>query len=330
MKKVTLCMPVYNGEKTLEAALGSVVVQSYPIDKIKIFDNASTDNSLVIIEKYAQIHKNIEVYKSEINIGLEGNLTKCILAADNDYCGIVHSDDVYEKDFVLKSIEALEKNADCVASFTVADEIDEKGNFLKARYTPSSLFKKKPSTLNKTDFLSYILKYSNFITCPAVIVRSDVYREKIKLCNVERFKSSADLEMWFRMVEIGPMLLVPEKLMQYRVSTASFSFNLAQVRTHKHDLFIVLDHYMNQKSDLLTNENKEDYYFLSLKDQAFRNLNIIRNKKINLNFVEEVPLKLSIVFKKMFNSKWHFKMAVAILGITTIKEVLKIIRWNKK
>lgn len=327
MKKVTLCMPVYNAETTLREALDSVIAQTYPIEKIKIFNNASTDRSLEIIQEYASRYPSIEVNDSPVNVGLEGNLTKCILAADNDYCGIVHSDDVYEARFVEESIKALEKSPDCVASFTRALEIDSFGKVLNERFVPSELIKNSPPTINKEQFLPLILNYSNFITCPSVIVKSDVYREKVKFCNVEKYKSSADLEMWFRMIEFGKILFVPKVLMKYRISTASFSFRLAQTRTHRHDFFIVLDDYINRWPT--SSEDRENYHFLNLKDQAFRNFKIFQNKKKNQPFVEDSTFDLGLVISRIFRSKWHFKIASSILVIQLLVYVLKMTGWSK-
>lgn len=325
MKKITLCMPVYNTKKTLRAALDSVIGQTYPVEKFKIFDNASTDGSLEIIEEYAQKYPHIEVHKSTVNVGLEANLTRCMLAAEYDYCGVVHSDDVYEKNFVEVSIKYLEKNPDCVASFTISDEIDENGNFLRQRYTPPHLKKMDPATIDKSEFLSLILDYSNFITCPSVIVKSDVYREKVKVCNVSDFKSGADLEMWFRLVEFGKILFVPFKLMNYRISNSSFSYRLSQVRTERHDIFIVLDHYINKNS--LSKSDTENYQFLNLKDQAFRNYKIFKTKK-NLPFVKDTKFDLGLVLKRLTKSKWHFKIASSILAVTVLIKALEIIGWR--
>lgn len=325
MKKVTLCMPVYNTKKTLRAALDSVVGQTYPVEKFKIFDNASTDGSLEIIEEYAQKYPHIEVHKSSVNVGLEANLTKCMLAAEYDYCGVVHSDDVYEKNFVEVSIKYLEKNPDCVASFTISDEIDENGSYIQERFTPPYLIKKNPATINKSEFLSLILDYSNFITCPSVIVKSDVYREKVSNCNVSDFKSSADLEMWFRLVEFGKILFIPHKLMHYRISNSSFSYRLAQTRTERHDIFIVLDYYINKIK--LSENDVESYQFLNLKDQAFRNYKIFKTKR-DLPFVKDTKFNLFLVLKRLTRSKWHFKIAASILAVTVLVKALEIVGWR--
>ena len=49
VKKVVLGIPVYNSEATLTRTLETLVNQDYPIFKIKVFDNQSTDNSQKIV-----------------------------------------------------------------------------------------------------------------------------------------------------------------------------------------------------------------------------------------------------------------------------------------
>ena len=307
-------MPVYNCVNTVDESLNSVVSQDYPIDKIKIFDNASTDGTLDILKRFADQHQNIEIHTSNENIGLERNLGRCMQAADNDYCAMVHADDLYGPTFVSESVAALEANPECIGSFTGAVEISSRGEILKNRFLPNELEVKSPKITDMKEFISIILKYSNFITCPSVMVHSHVFRDVIQKCDVENFKSGADLEMWFRLIESGAFLCVPKILMRYRLSEASYSFRLGKVRTYRHDMFIVLDHYVQKYEHLLTKVNREDYLFLNLKDQAFRSFNIMRGR-LSESYPTGSAFNLPLILKKMVQSRWHLKMAISILGI---------------
>lgn len=169
MKQVTLCIPLYNAETTIARTLDSLVAQSYPIFKIKVFDNVSTDNCRNIVLDYAKRFPIIELHVNESNVGGEGNFTKCLQAAEGDYCAVVHSDDLYEKDYVLKSVEALEKNPGAQASFCAAFEINFSEEVIGKRLYPSELADNELSVLSFDDLLSLVLKYGNFITCPSEV-----------------------------------------------------------------------------------------------------------------------------------------------------------------
>lgn len=321
MKQVTLCIPLYNAETTIARTLDSLVAQSYPVFKIKVFDNVSTDNGRNLVLDYAKRFPIIELHESETNVGAEGNFTKCLLAAEGDYSAIVHSDDLYEKDYVLKSVEALEKNPSAQASFCAAFEINSHEEVIGKRLSPLELAENEISVLSFDDLLSLVFKYGNFITCPSVMAKSQVYREEIKVWNGSKFNTSADLDVWLRLAKLGAIVAIREPLIRYRVAEASYSYRIAKKRTTRHDIFLVLDQYKNS-------ENIADYNFLALKDQAIRNLNILRNKKRDEAFPSDVKFYFSLVVKKMFHSKWHLKMGLAILGIRFLVVLFKLMGWK--
>jgi len=308
VKKVVLGIPVYNSEATLTRTLETLVNQDYPIFKIKVFDNQSTDNSQKIVLDFQKRYPFIELNINEVNVGAEGNFTCCIQAAEGDYCALVHSDDLYEKDFVSKSVAALENNPQCVAAFCGALEINDQEKVTGSRFVPNELTKNDVTVLNAEELSSLVFKYGNFVTCPSVFARSNSYCEKIKTWNGREFKSSADLDVWLRLSQMGSFAFIRKELIRYRVSEASYSYRIAKKRTTKHDIFLVLDRYKNEK-------NISDYNFLALKDQAIRSLNMIRNKSFAEPFPCEVKFDLGLVWTKMCQSKWHFKMGVAIIGI---------------
>ena len=73
---VSIGMPVFNGEKWVDRALDSLLKQDYPNIEIVISDNASLDNTLDIINKYDEQHKNISVIQNSINVGILNNFKK--------------------------------------------------------------------------------------------------------------------------------------------------------------------------------------------------------------------------------------------------------------
>lgn len=323
LAKVTLSIPVYNAENTIVRTLESLINQDYPIHKIKIFDNLSTDGSREICRDFSERYSFIELHQNEINVGAEANFTKCIMSAEGDYCAIVHSDDIYESNFISKSVKVLEGSSDCVATFCGALEIDANENITGKRFLPKELREKEVTLLNREDLIRLVFKYANFITCPSVLVRSNAYKEEIRNWNGEKYKTSADLDVWLRLSELGKIASISTPLMKYRVAEASYSYRIAKKRTTRHDLFLVLDQYK-------TKENSEDYNFLALKDQSIRGLNIIRNHKRDECFPCEVKFNFPLLLKKMCHSKWHLKMSLAVIAINMLVSLLKLIGWNQE
>jgi glycosyltransferase involved in cell wall biosynthesis len=61
--KITLGMPVLNGEKHISFALDSIFKQNFKNFNLIIYDNASTDKTLSICEKYQKKYYDIIIYK---------------------------------------------------------------------------------------------------------------------------------------------------------------------------------------------------------------------------------------------------------------------------
>jgi len=87
---VSAVIPTYNGEKTVEKSILSLLKQDYPMLNIMIIDDGSTDKTLSILEKY---NRNIKIIKNEENLGLSKTLNKGIkLAGDGEFLFILHDD----------------------------------------------------------------------------------------------------------------------------------------------------------------------------------------------------------------------------------------------
>ncbi len=74
---VSVCTPVFNGEKFLEDCIKSVFSQTYSNFEYIIVDNASTDKTPLIIEKYRKIDPRIKVYRNEKTISKIDNFNLC-------------------------------------------------------------------------------------------------------------------------------------------------------------------------------------------------------------------------------------------------------------
>lgn len=327
MSNVVVCIPCFNAETTIARTLDTIVNQNFPLMKIKVFDNISTDRTVEIIKNYASKYPNIELHINEKNLGAEGNFTRCIQAAEGDYCAILHSDDLYEPGFISHSIKAIESSSGAVASFCNAYEINQSETVIGERFFPQEMSTNEVKALNEKELMALVFKYGNFITCPSVVVRSDIYKNQIKHWNGEKYKTSADLDVWMRLVQFGRIVGIKEKLMRYRVAEASYSYRIAKKRITRHDLFLVLDELVKNKK--ISKEDEENLYFLNMKDQSLRSLNIIRTKNKDVCFPNEYRASFLLVFKKLLSSKWHFKMGTAILLISLYSKALSLIGWNK-
>jgi glycosyltransferase involved in cell wall biosynthesis len=320
---VTICIPTYNCALYIKQTLLSILKQEYTNIKIKIFDNNSTDDTLSILKEMHNKGYKFEIHTSDINIGAEGNFNRCINASEGDFTAIFHADDLYSPKIINSAISEMQRNPEIVAVCTQAKVIDKNNEDLGQRFVPKELKKQEATNLDKRELIHLVLKYGNFITCPSVVARTTIYKDKIKSWNVEEFKTSADLDVWLRMSCEGKVLFLNQPLMSYRESTASLSFNLFTKRTHRHDLFLVLDKIIENKDlNLINIDDINNYKFLEFKDNALRSFNIIRNLSTE-NFPKQNFL-WPVVLKSGFQSQFHIKYLLIGILILLLKKFFPV------
>lgn len=269
---VCICIPTYNSEQTIEETLGSIVRQSYRHLLIQIVDNNSTDRTVELAEAFDD--ERIVVHRHVANIGAEGNFNRCIQLARGEYTAIFHADDIYESEMVAKQVSFLQVNPSAGAVFTEASLINENGKLIGKICQPEELRLAGPLHDFQSVF-QVILQHSNFLICPSVMARTEVYRQDIGTWRGELFGSSADLDVWLRMLLRHPCGILAEPLMRYRISDVQFSSKV-RLQTSRSDFFRVMDHYLEQASiqSMLSNRDRENYIALDRRDRVMRSVNL--------------------------------------------------------
>lgn len=205
MIKLSVIMSVYNGEQYLAEALDSILNQSFGDFELILIDDASTDQSQRIIEKYCiQDSRIIPIYNQN-NVGLTTNLNAGIRKSRGELIARMDADDIAFPLRFETQINYLESHpgVDLVGSAAVV--IDGHGQELSLRSMPEI----------HNDIISMLPK-ANPITHPTVMFRKDRF-ERIDFYN-ENYRIIQDYEMWFRAAGKGLKFHnLPESLLAYRV-----------------------------------------------------------------------------------------------------------------
>ena len=91
--KVSIIVPVYNGELYLKDCLDSLINQTLEEIEIIAIDDVSTDKSLAILKEYSQKSPKIKVYQNEKNLGTGATRNRGLTLATGEYIGFVDCDD---------------------------------------------------------------------------------------------------------------------------------------------------------------------------------------------------------------------------------------------
>jgi glycosyltransferase involved in cell wall biosynthesis len=128
--KVSIGIPVYNGEKYLEDALNSILKQTYKDFELIFADNASNDRTRKICLGYAQMDPRVRYHRNERNIGAAPNHNLLFHLARGEYFKWAAYDDVIAPDFLARCVEVLDNHPDVVLCMPMTGRIDENGKYL--------------------------------------------------------------------------------------------------------------------------------------------------------------------------------------------------------
>jgi glycosyltransferase involved in cell wall biosynthesis len=95
MPLVSLCIPTYNGARTLGETLDSVVAQGFEGLEVVICDDASRDETVAIAEAYATRHAGVRVIYNDKNVGMDRNFARTALHATGTYIWFCGQDDIF-------------------------------------------------------------------------------------------------------------------------------------------------------------------------------------------------------------------------------------------
>lgn len=104
----------YNRAKTLRVMLDSLCTQTAVGFRIRILNNASTDNTLEVVEEIKRLYpdRNIEVLTSPVNLGNVGNFKHSQEVAENEYTAVFHDDDAVHPEYIETAMRIFKNNPD--------------------------------------------------------------------------------------------------------------------------------------------------------------------------------------------------------------------------
>jgi hypothetical protein len=124
---LSVVMANYNHSRFLPEALDAILGQSFQPCEIILVDDASTDDSVRIIEDYARRFPIIRLIRNEVNQGHILSDNNAIVLAKGDYVHATAADDVILPGFYEKSMDLLAKYPQAGLCTSLMRSIDENG-----------------------------------------------------------------------------------------------------------------------------------------------------------------------------------------------------------
>jgi glycosyltransferase involved in cell wall biosynthesis len=218
---ISVCIPTFNGERTISETLRSVLGQTFTDFEIVICDDASADTTLSIVAQFDD--PRIVVTKCEKAATPAANWNRAVRLCRADYIKVMGQDDVLYPQCLKTEMLAITQFAHIAPSFVFSNrDIILKSGFKLKR---SNLFHRKGFQPVGTKALlnSVIRSGRNPIGEPvAVTMRRDAFDQ------TSGFEGSyvVDLAMWFKLLEYGSAIKIHQVLSAFRISRSSWSFQL--------------------------------------------------------------------------------------------------------
>ena len=128
--RVSVGMPVYNGERFVAQAIESILSQTFRDFELIISDNASTDATERICREYAGRDGRIRYYRSEQNRGAAWNNNHLVHLARGEYFKWQCHDDYCDPTFIEKCLAGIRGDRSVVLCYPQFVRVDEQGRRL--------------------------------------------------------------------------------------------------------------------------------------------------------------------------------------------------------
>lgn len=130
--RLTIGLPVHNGERHLSQSLDALLDQTYTDFELIISDNASTDGTERICREYVRRDQRVSYVRQRHNIGAAGNHNAVVRLARGELFKWASHDDLYANDLLARCVQALDENPDAVLASCWTAFMDVDGTVTKA------------------------------------------------------------------------------------------------------------------------------------------------------------------------------------------------------
>jgi glycosyltransferase involved in cell wall biosynthesis len=274
-KQITIGLPFYNNQGTLEIAIKSILFQTFQNWELLLINDGSTDDSLNIAKKYAQLDNKIRLISDGENRGLVYRLNQIIELSKNEFVARMDADDIMHPDRLLKQIDVFEKDFTIDIVATAAYSINEKN-------MPISIRDNFPIIADRKKCLN-----NSLLIHPSILVKTQWYKKNNYNADYLR---AEDFELWVRTISSTNFYRIQEPLLFYREGNVSLKNYKLTAKTR-----ILI--YKNYSKGVLTNvEMKKEIMLIKLKVLVYQIFSIfnlqfiltkLRGKSISSNNCEE-------------------------------------------
>ncbi len=216
--RLTVAVPTRNRAAMLRQALQSAVEQSLDDIEIIVSDNASTDDTADVVAAFDD--PRVSYTRLERNIGLHGNLSRCLTLGSAPYVTILQDDDFLLPGSLAEKVAVLDAHPEVAVVHSRFHYVDATGAVVRADvdWTGRRVDPVEPGAV----FCERAMEANCRINLTAAVMR----REAVAGDAFEESDGAqADVGLWLRVSQRGAVAFVPRTLSVRRVHSGAHSFS---------------------------------------------------------------------------------------------------------
>lgn len=217
--KLSVIMPNYNHAHYIGEALEAILGQSFKPSEVIVVDDASTDDSVNVIEKFVKRDPTVRLFKNEYNMGVLSSLNRGLQYASGDYIYFTAADDKVLPGLFAKSIEMLElypQSGLCCSDIVCFNNLKDSGHIKFSNLSDSSCY------LSSEEMIKVMRKRLVTIFAPTCIYRRSAWMEGSGF--VQELKWNSDWLPIHVIIFRHGVCYIPGLLASQRILNNSYSF----------------------------------------------------------------------------------------------------------
>jgi glycosyltransferase involved in cell wall biosynthesis len=201
--EISVVMPVYNAAPYLDAAVESILAQTFRNFEFVILDDASTDGSTERLREWAARDQRISLIEEKRNLGPAGSSEKVACAATTPFVARMDADDISHPDRLREEFAVFERHPDAGVVACLCGFIDANGRKLRNS--------DRWRLVRRSPFVPFA--HGSMMYRRTVFDQAGGYRRECEYWE--------DQDLITRMSEVAPVMVIPRALYQYRISPTS-------------------------------------------------------------------------------------------------------------
>jgi glycosyltransferase involved in cell wall biosynthesis len=230
--RVSICVPSYAAERFLAEALDSVLAQTETNWEMVVIDDASTDGSFEIAQRYAAADPRITAIRNPENLGAAGTWAATVAATTAPFVKLLCCDDAIRPDCLARQLAVFDSDGGDRVGLVAAQRqlVAEDGTMIRKRHGLMGL-KRSPDVIGHRQLVEAMLRSgTNPLGEPSTVM---FRREALEAAGGfdPEWRYVIDLKAYVEVAKRYRVALIREPIGVFRVSSTSWSAHLAKLQS---------------------------------------------------------------------------------------------------